>query len=134
MNPYPSMTSSGWITDPDLAIASIMADYCYCEHSATKLYTNQIRSLPYQLMRYTDPDTLAGVVQEDLIAIYKSCFDNVECIVEYDEKNQGGIPVESPRFRLEISLIVYDGTKRYTLVRVISVDNGKVISIGESVL
>ena len=133
MNPYPYLNGTGWCTDPELVMTAILSDYCYCEYSATKLYRQHIKSLPYQLMKYTDAQALASVVQDDLNVLYKSYFDNVECIVEYNEDNQQGIPSQSPRFRLEISLIVFDGNRRYELAKIIGVKNGVVVMMGETV-
>ncbi len=134
MNPYPCLNGTGWCTDPEIVIKAIMADYCYCEYSATKTYRKTIRSLPYQLMKYTDPMALADVVREDLRALYKNHFDSVECSVDYVADDQGTLEVESPRFRLEVSLIAYDGIKRYTLSEIININNAEVMTVGESVL
>lgn len=134
MNPFPCLSSTGWCTDPELAMEAIMEAYCTCEYSATKLYKKYIRSLPYQLMRYTDASALASVVQEDLQVLYKNNFDNVECTVTYDPDNQQGIAEESPKFRLEISLIVIDGNRRYSLSKIITINNGVILTIGESLL
>lgn len=132
MNPYPSMTSTGWYTDPELAINAILNDYCYCERGATKLYPEMIRSLPYQLMRYTDEMALASVVQDDLTALYKNHFDGVDCTVTYDPDNQHQLGSESPRYYLEVTLIITDEGSRYSLAKVLNIDNSKVIMIGET--
>lgn len=134
MNPYPCLNGTGWCTDPEIVIDAILSDYCFCEYSATKLYRKRIRSLPYQLMRYTDPMALAAVVEEDLKVLYKNHFDGVECTVTYDPNTQQGFGEESPRFRLEVSLIINDGNKRYTLAEILNIDNKTVIMVGESVL
>lgn len=134
MNPYASLTVTGWITDPEIAIEAILSDYCTCEYSATKLYRKLIRSLPYQLMVYTDAMALANVVQQDLQVLYKNHFDAVQCDVTYDPDNQGDLGEESPRFRLEVSLLISDGNKRFSLSKVLSINNKSFLSIGESSL
>lgn len=132
MNPYPYLNGTGWCTDPELVMVAIIADYCACEYSATKLYRKMIRSLPYQLMRYTDPMALANVMQEDLQVLFKNHFDGVQCTVNYSPDEQQGLDNESPRFRLEISLIVNDGVKRYTLAKILNIHNQTILSVGES--
>ena len=134
MNPYPYLNGTDWCTDPELVMDAILSDYCFCEYSATKLYQKYIRSLPYQMMKYTDPMALADVVREDLRVLYKNHFDNVECIVEYDPDQQHGLEPESPRFHLQITLVVIDGNAQYNLTKILNIKNGKVIMIGESVL
>lgn len=134
MNPYPNLDGIGWSTDPETVITRILSNYCYCEKSASKLYRKLIRSLPYQLMVYTDPVALASVVQEDLTALYKNNFDSVDCTVTYDPNDQHGLGVESPRFHLEVSLIINDGVKRYSLAKVINIDNNSSVMLGESAL
>ncbi len=134
MNPYGSLTVTGWITDPEIAISAILSDYCTCEYSATKLYRKLIKSLPYQLMVYTDEMALASVVQQDLQSLYKNHFDAVECEVTYNPDNQGNLGSESPRFRLEVSLLISDNNKRYSLSRVLSIENKTFLSIGETLL
>lgn len=134
MNPYPYLNGTGWCTDPELVMGAIIADYCACEHSATKLYRKMIRSLPYQLMVYTDPMALASVVQEDLQVLYKNHFDAVQCTVDYNPDDQSGFGEESPKYRLEISLIVNDGVKRYTLAKILNIRNQSILTIGESAI
>lgn len=133
MNPYPCLNGAGWCTDPEFAIDQILKDYCRCEYSATKLYRNRIRSLPYQLMRYTDPMALANVVEEDLLYLYKNTFDGVQCSVTYDPNNQYDLEVESPRFHLEISLIINDGNQRFSLAKVLKIENKTVNMLGDIV-
>lgn len=132
MNPYPYMNGTGWCKDPELVIVAILADYCACEFSATKLYRKMIRSLPYQLMKYTDPMALASAVQDDLHVLYKNHFDGVQCEVLYNPDEQGDIPEESPKFRLEVSLIINDGVKRYTLAKILNIHNQTILTVGES--
>lgn len=134
MNPYPSMTFTGWITDPETAIEAILGDYCSAEFSATKLYRKMIRSLPYRAMVYGDPMALAAIVQEDLMVLYKNHFDGVQCDVTYNPDEQGDLGSESPRFRLEISLLINDGNQRYSLAKVLSLNNGTILTIGGSTL
>lgn len=129
MNPYPALTGTGWCRDPELAISHILSDYLTCEVNKTKLYRNRIRSLPYQLMRYTTPSEVASVMTDDLVYIYKNHFDSAECTVEYLEDEQGDLPQESPRYRLAISLIIFDGTTRYSLGNVISIQDKTVVNV-----
>lgn len=134
MNPYPYMNGTGWCTDPELVMIAIIGDYAACEFSATKLYRKMIRSLPYQLMRYTDPMALASVVQEDLTVLYKNHFDAVNVDVQYNPNEQGEFGEESPRYSLEVSLIVNDGNRRYTLAKVLNIHNQTILTIGGSTI
>lgn len=125
MNPYPSLNSKNWTDDPQTVIAAIFDDYRRCEYSATKLYYGKIRSLPYQIMRYTDERELASVIQADLEFLYKCHFDAVECAVQYVEENQTSNGI---RYRLSVSLVCIDGNKRYDLAETLLVSNRKIIT------
>lgn len=126
MNPYASLNSNNWTDDPETVIASVFDDYRRCEYSATKLYYGRIRSLPYQIMKYTDERELAAVVQADLEFLYKCHFDAVECTVQYIEENQ---TTSNSRYRLSISLVCIDGVKRYDLAETLFVSNRKIVSL-----
>lgn len=132
MNPYPCLNGTGWCTDPELAILAILSNYCNCEFSATKLYRKRIRSLPYRLMVYTDEMSLASIVEEDLLHIYKNAFDGVESTVSYNPDEQYDLGSESPRFHLEVSLIINDGNQRYTLSKILNIDNKTVVMVSET--
>lgn len=126
MNPYASLSTTNWTSDPETVIRNIFEDYKHAEYSATKLYRGRVKSLPYTLMVYDEETKVAAAIQNDLETIYKCHFDAVDCSVSYEDANSTSD--QDPRYRLSIALSVVDGNKRYDLQKVLFVNDNKRIT------
>lgn len=124
MNPIPTLSTSGIITDPEAGMARLFADYAAAEVSATKLYRKSLRALVARVAQIDNPAALAEAIQTDLENIYKGAFDTVDVsVVDESEEVEGG------QYALGITLIVTDNGRQYSLSKALTTNNRSIVEV-----
>ncbi len=122
----PSLTATGWLTELRERADSLLAYYLTSEASQTHLYEGKITSLPYHIRTYgSDAVKLRSRVETDLINYFQRYFDSLDVRVSTDIPDQA----DPERINLRLDITVMDQEKRYSLGRLIKVQNSKVLDI-----
>lgn len=83
----PSLTLDGFITNKSAQMKKLFEYFLASEYSQSNTFQGKISSLQFILAN--DKDTIATVdlIRTTLISLYKSCFDIVDVVVNYDESD-----------------------------------------------
>lgn len=122
----PTLSSSGFVADIAEKADRLMSYYFVSDASQSNLYRGQITSLPAQVQQHGhDEINLAQAVRNELTAYLTRYFDMVDVSTRTDLPN-----VEDPnRINLTVSVIVTQDGKQYSLGRLVSVLNSKIVEI-----
>ena len=101
-----TLSVRGWAKTPEDRIRELMNHYTESGASQSVIYRGNIKSLAYtRAMLAQQPDAMASQVQADLIALYSSNFEDVECDVDVTYEEDSDV-----RFNLNINLrVMYNG-------------------------
>lgn len=126
MKKVPSLTATGWLTENKERADHLLAYYITSEYSQTQHYPGKITSLPYHVQQFgSNPTRLRDRVESDLAQYFSRYFDSVDIRVNTTLPNED----DPERINLQIDVIVVDQGKRYSLGRLISIQNSKVSEI-----
>lgn len=122
----PSLTATGWLTELRERADALMAYYLTSEASQTHLYENKITSLPYHIRTYgSDEVKLRNRVETDLANYLQRYFEGLDVKVSTDIPDQN----DPERLNLRLDITVMDQGSRYSLGKLIKVQNSKVLGI-----
>lgn len=128
--PYPSLTSTGWITDPLQRADLILYDFFVANYSQSIIFRGQIKSLPYYIHRNRDMSVLRDVLQTAITTLLNSYYDSAEISIKISPiKNALGIVDNEFTMDIQLSAIVIQDGKRYSLGKLINVENSSVSKI-----
>lgn len=128
--PYPSLTSTGWITDPLQRADLILYDFFVANYSQSIIFRGQIKSLPYYIQRNRDVSVLRDVLQTAITTLLNSYYDSAEISIKISPvKNALGIVENEFTMDIQLSAIVIQDGKRYSLGKLINVENSSVNKI-----
>lgn len=83
---YPSLSSSGYITDPKKRLSRMFADAVLMRHNDTNLYQATEASIPELVLKYGQrPGDFTSALQNMLRTYCSPCFDSVTVSVNYDD-------------------------------------------------
>lgn len=126
-SPYPSLTATGWITDPVKRADVLLYDFFVANYSQSIIFRGQIKSLAYYIQRNTDMFVLRDTLQTAITSLLNSYYDGAEVSVKITPvKNALGVVDNDSNMDIQISAIVIQDGKRYSLGKLISVENASV--------
>lgn len=129
-NAYPSLTSTGWITDPAQRADLLLYDFFVANYSQSIIFRGKIKSLSYFIQRNTDLFVLRDVLQQAISTLLNSYYDSAEVSIKIIPVTDDNGNV-SKEFTMDIQLsavVIQDG-KRYSLGKLINVVNASVSKI-----
>lgn len=122
----PTMSSSGFVEDIAEKADRLMSYYFVSESSQSNLYRGQITSLPAQIQQHGhDEVNLVEAVRNELTTYLSRFFDGMDVNVRSDLPNKN----DPNRINLTVNVIVVQDGKQYSLGRLVSVLNSKIVDI-----
>ena len=119
----PSLSTSGWITDPKMMLSTILSYVLTSENSQSVIYADKITSLAYIVAKFqNDQNEMAAQTERYLNAIYQKYFPTTTVAISYDTPVNG-------KYNLFISVDVTSNGIPYDLAVVASVNNGVLSNI-----
>ena len=123
---FPSLSTDGWITDPQQIADNMLAHFITSEHSQTQLYGDSIASYAWCVAQSQGniSDTIK-IMERTLKQYYSTCFSAVEVTVSDISENK-----DSSRVTLGIYLNYTDDKGiQHNLAKSIQEMNGKAMVI-----
>lgn len=122
----PSLSAEGFITDIRKMGDMVMAHYFASDFSQSNAFYGQITSLAYHVQQYGhQPERLRDEIETRVTQYLERYFDGATVTVTITDHEQG-----SPnRYNINFDAVVIKGDQRYSLGRLIEVQNGKVKNI-----
>lgn len=124
----PSLSSAGWISDPDVIANHLFATFFLTDYSQTALYTGHVSSFAYCMHLYNPSDQdrtkLTSMIDKVLTVYYLRYFDDVTVETSLTQDSE-----DFSKLELNIFLEYVDGDKRNTLYKAIQVVDGKARSV-----
>lgn len=126
---YPSMSTRGWIKDPQLIADAVISNFFVSRQALTESYKNNVLTLPSIIQKFGNSET--DIVRElttGLTTVLSHYFGNVEPDVTVFYPN----PDDDIRMGLRVYVTYTDeaGNGR-NLARELELVNGKVVTIME---
>ena len=122
----PTLSAVGWAENPAEKADQLMSYYFVGEHSQTQLYPGYVVSLPAQVKEWGHDELELGQrVRSDLERYLKPYFDEV--II--DVRTARVAADTTQRLDVTLDCTVTDKGVRYSLGRLISVVNSKIVGI-----
>lgn len=122
----PTLTAAAWVDHPAEKADQLLSYYFVAEDSQTQLYPGYVISLPAQVQKWGhDEHELRLRIRDDLEAYLRPYFDEVAIEITTSMPAAD----ETNRFDITLSCIVTDKGERYSLGRLISVMNSKIVRI-----
>lgn len=129
-NAYPSLTTTGWITDPAQRADVLLYDFFVANYSQSIIFRGKIKSLSYFLQRHQDIFVLRDVLQQALSSLLNSYYDSAEVSIKVvPVADDAGNVANEFSMDIQISAIVIQDGKRYSLGKLVNVTNAKVSKI-----
>lgn len=124
----PTLSTSGWLGDPYYKAAQILSYFFASNASQSNLYIGRVRALSELIQRLgNDPLALEQEIKTALTEMLTPHFDNVELTVKITTKTVENSVDEN----IVIDALLVDKGKTYTLGRLITVVDSKVMEIVE---
>lgn len=122
----PSLSSSGWITELAERADRTMAYYLTSDHSQSELYAGRVVSLQYHIEQFGHSHSLLQQqVNQDLERYFGRYFDRIDLTVSVNGPGENN----EDRTELRIECIITEGNQRYSLGKLITTIDSKVIGI-----
>lgn len=83
----PSLTLDGFITNKNAQMKKLFEYFLASEYSQSNTFQGKISSLQFILANDKDAIATVDLIRTTLISLYKSCFDTVDVVVNYDESD-----------------------------------------------
>lgn len=101
----PTLSSNGWVTDPNTALDMLLNYFLSSEYSQTYFFNGEVKSLKYLLVQHSkDLNTLISHIETSLIELLESHFDedtdSVSVDAHYEVENDS---VYNLKLKIEIS-------------------------------
>ncbi len=112
IRPVPTLSTDGWVTDPNQMLPRILLNYVRCNPHQTILFYGNVMSMQETIHKSgNDPDILQGNVQNDLNRILSNYFgaNNFTLNVQVLQADDVGL-------NIEISFAVTVDGRRYDLL------------------
>lgn len=124
--PVPSLTSAGWLETIAEKADALMANYLTSDYSQTHCYKGQVTSLAYHIKEYGDDMLiLEKRVRADLTKYLNRYFDNTDVSVTTSVPYE----LEPEKVNLQIDVIVFQDSLKYSLGREIQTVSDKVVNV-----
>lgn len=122
VNPYPTFSESGWITDPKQKIEWIFSDYIKAKYSQSIVNYGKISSLSFDEFdgNYEGIKT-ADIIQRSLTKLYSAFFETADIEVKDDSLSNSEVTT------VTIKGILSQGGQRYQLNENLTIRDGRVI-------
>lgn len=118
----PSLSNSGWITDPKMMLSTILSYILTSEKSQSVIYADKVTSLAYIVAKFqNDQNEMAAQTESYLNSIYQKYFPIANVTVTYDTAVNG-------KYNLFISVDVTTNGNSYDLAVVVTVNENGVLS------
>lgn len=125
-NPVPSLSTAGWVRDVASKADLLVSHYFISEYSQSALYRTQITSLPRQVQEFgNDENNLRTAVRTEMENYLARYFDVVQVEVTVDKP----VPGDPNRINVILSVLITDQGQQYSLGRLISTVNSKIVEI-----
>lgn len=122
----PSLSVSGWIDEIGERADKLMAYYLTSDYSQSELYAGNVVSLQYHIEQHgSDEGALRTQVESDLRRYLERYFESADITVTTDRPIEG----DENRIHLRLECFVVSGGQRYSLGKLITAVNSKVIDI-----
>ncbi len=122
----PTLSAAGWVDHPAEKADQLISYYFVSEASQTHLYPGQVVSLTAQVQEWGhDPLELRQRIRDDMERYLRPYFDEVIIDVTTETPAVDG----TNRFNVTLNCIVIDKGERYSLGRLITVVNSKIVRI-----
>ena len=111
----PTLSKQGYITDPHQAILYLFKAFCTSDKSQPNFWRGQVASLVYLIKKNTKTmDSLRGDVEEALLQLYNTYFEDVRVQVELTSGTE--LPLsETPTVNLNMAILVNEKGRTYNL-------------------
>lgn len=122
----PSLSEARWINDPAEKADQLMSYYFVADSSQTHLYPGHVVSLPAQVQEFGhDAVSLRSKVRDDLDNFLRPYFEQVTV----DTSTDFPVPGDENRINLTVTCQIVEGGVVYSLGRMISTLNSKIVQI-----
>lgn len=119
--PYPTLSSVGWVYDPEQKIEWIFADYIASKHSQSDIFFGAVSSFSFdEFQGDYHASKAVNAIQFSLSEIYKPYFDDVDITVEDHSED------DSNELHLVIRGVFTDKGKAFHMNETLSIHNGKI--------
>lgn len=126
--PVPSLSSAGWVQGPAEKADLLFSYYFTSEYSQSLLYQGSVISLPAQVQQMGhDPLELRLLIRKDIERLFQPYFEQVSVEVTTDTPD----PADPTRLNITLDCSVVDAGVTYSLGRLISTVNSKILKIKE---
>lgn len=124
--PVPTLSESRWVTNLAEKADQLVSYYFVADASQTHLYPGNVVSLPAQVQEFGhDALTLRTKVRDDLERYLKPYFEQVIVNVTTELPVAG----DENRINLTVTCQIVQGDQTYSLGRLISTINSKIVQI-----
>ncbi len=125
-SPVATLSGAGWVDSLPEKADRLMSYYFVSEASQSQLFNGTIVSLPAQVQAYGhDEQEIRYRVRDDLMRYLAPYFTDVSLDVRTDLPNAN----DPNRINITVDAIVTEGSQRYSLSRLITTVNSKIVEI-----
>lgn len=122
VNPYPTFTDAGYITDPKQKIEWIFSDYIKAKYSQSIMNYGNISSLSFdEFDGNYEGIKSADIIRRSLTKLYSAYFDTADIEVTDDSIAGEGVT------KVTVKGVLSQNGSRYQLNESLSVHNGRVV-------
>ncbi len=118
----PTLSGAGWLTGVAERADALLSYFLVSDYSQTNVHKGGIASLPYIIQRDArNIFSLREDVGDALGGLLRKYFDDATVSVTIDNAD-----TKSARYNMTLSVIITEGSKRYSLGKLIDVVNNRI--------